>query len=73
VPASASFLRRRATLGLSCADDSPLLLDEHGAAISAEAAPLKLRFARSVRVSIEGNAGFCRGLLHTRYPEAVGN
>jgi hypothetical protein len=26
-----------------------------------------------VRVSIEGNAGFCRGLLHTRYPEAIAN
>lgn len=32
-----------------------------------------LRFARSVRVSIEGDAGFWRGLLHTRYPEAVGD
>jgi hypothetical protein len=26
-----------------------------------------LRFARTVRVSIEGNAGLCRGLLATRY------
>jgi hypothetical protein len=26
-----------------------------------------LRFAQTVRVSIDGNAGFCRGLLETRY------
>ncbi len=72
-PERTSLLRRRASLGLPGMDDSPLLLDEHGSPISAAEAPLKLRFARSVRVSIEGNAGFCRGLLHTRYPEAVGN
>jgi hypothetical protein len=26
-----------------------------------------LRFAKLTRLSIEGNAGFCRGLLATRY------
>jgi metal-sulfur cluster biosynthetic enzyme len=72
-PALTSLLRRRAALGLDCSSESPLLLDEHGEPITAAQAPLRLRFARSVRVSIEGNAGFCRGLLHTRYPEAVGN
>ena len=50
-----------------------LLLDVSGDEIPAGAAPLRLRYARSVRVSVEGNAGFCRGLLHTRYPEAVSN
>jgi len=29
-----------------------------------------LRRARSTRISIDGNAHFCRGLLRTRYPEA---
>ncbi len=72
-PALTSLLRRRAALGLDCSRESPLLLDEEGRAIPAAEAPLRLRYARSVRVSIEGNAGFCRGLLHTRYPEAVGN
>jgi hypothetical protein len=48
-----------------------LLLDEHGRAIGAAEAPLRLRYARAVRVSIDGNAGFCRGLLRTRYPEEV--
>jgi hypothetical protein len=31
---------------------------------------LQLRRARSVRISIDGNAHFCRGLLATRYPGA---
>ena len=57
-------LRRRSRLGVSsafalCADD--------GAPLSGERMPGWLRFARTVRVSIEGNAGFCRGLLETRY------
>jgi hypothetical protein len=29
---------------------------------------MRLRRARSVRISIDGNAHFCRGLLQTRYP-----
>ena len=29
-----------------------------------------MRKARSVRISIDGNAHFCRGLLATRYPGA---
>jgi len=33
--------------------------------------PLRLRFARSIRISIDGNAHFCRGLLRTRYPESA--
>ncbi len=31
--------------------------------------PLALRRARSTRISIDGNAHFCRGLLRTRYGE----
>lgn len=38
-----------------------------------EVPELLLRCARSVRISIEGNAGFSRGLLHTSYPEAIAN
>ena len=30
---------------------------------------MRLRFARSVRISMEGNAHFCRGLLATRYDD----
>lgn len=32
---------------------------------------MRLRFARSVRISIDGNAHFCRGLLRTRYPQSA--
>ena len=31
---------------------------------------MALRRARSTRISIDGNAHFCRGLLATRYPGA---
>ncbi len=31
--------------------------------------PMRLRFARSVRISMEGNSHFCRGLLATRYAD----
>jgi hypothetical protein len=64
-PALDALLCRRSALGLDCSPDAPLLLDEHGE----EMTPLRLRYARSVRLSIDGNAGFCRGLLRTRYEE----
>jgi metal-sulfur cluster biosynthetic enzyme len=62
--AAAAVARRRERLGLLsgtalCADD--------GSPLTEERLPGWLRFARTVRVSIEGNAGFCRGLLETRY------
>jgi metal-sulfur cluster biosynthetic enzyme len=66
-PALTAMLHRRAVLDLDCAPDSPLRLDEHGMPLT----PARARYARSVRLSIEGNAGFCGGLLRTRYPEVV--
>jgi hypothetical protein len=39
--------------------------------VPSEDAAMRLRFARTVRVSIDGNAHFCRGLLTTRYPESA--
>ena len=32
---------------------------------------MALRRARSTRISIDGNAHFCRGLLRTRYGDEV--
>jgi metal-sulfur cluster biosynthetic enzyme len=61
------LLRRRSALGLRTDDAAPVLVDEHGTAIPAEHLPVSLRFARTTRVSIEGNSGFCRGLLRVRY------
>jgi metal-sulfur cluster biosynthetic enzyme len=60
--------RRRA---LSLPDDPAalVLVDHTGASYDETAVPLVIRRARSTRISIEGNAHFCRGLLRTRYPE----
>lgn len=63
----ARLLRRRLALGLRTDDAAPVLLDDAGRPVPAERLPLTLRFARTTRVSIEGNSGFCRGLLRVRY------
>ncbi|MQA63001.1 MAG: DUF59 domain-containing protein [Actinophytocola sp.] len=68
-PERLSLLRRRDELGLPTTPDSPLLVDDDGEPVLAEQAALRLRYAQAVRVSIDGNAGFCRGLLRTRYPK----
>jgi metal-sulfur cluster biosynthetic enzyme len=62
--------RRRADLGLRSGPDDPVMVDGFGEAWTMETIPLKLRFAKAVRISIDGNAHFCRGLLRTRYPDA---
>ena len=71
VPPSRALSRlreRRAELGLPAGNDAPLLVDPAtGAMISAEALPLHLRKAKVTRVSIEANAGICRGMLRHRY------
>jgi metal-sulfur cluster biosynthetic enzyme len=61
------LVRRRRELGLPCEPEAALLLHEDGRPISAADLPTQLRFARTTRVSIEGNATFCRGLLSVRY------
>jgi metal-sulfur cluster biosynthetic enzyme len=70
VPHSVAFekyLERRAELGLDVSQEAPLLVDPDGKRVPREAVVEHLRFARTVRVSIEGNAELCRGLLATRY------
>ena len=70
VPASNllnKYLERRAALGLDTSGDAPLLVDPDGMRIPEDAVVQHLRFARTVRTSIEGNAELCRGLLATRY------
>jgi metal-sulfur cluster biosynthetic enzyme len=66
-----ALLRRRAALGLSTDPACPVLVDATGSPYPREEVPLRLRMARSVRISIDGNAHFCRGLLRTRYPESA--
>ena len=62
-----ALLRRRADLELPWDSDALVLVDHDG---RPPADPeLALRRARSTRISIDGNAHFCRGLLRTRYGE----
>jgi metal-sulfur cluster biosynthetic enzyme len=67
-PALDRLRQRRTELGLPAGDDAPLLIDPvTSAALGADAVPLHLRKARTTRVSIEANAGICRGMLRHRY------
>ena len=70
VPVSEAFekyLSRREELGLDVSAEAPFVVDPDGNQIPEEAVVAHLRFAKLTRLSIEGNAGFCRGLLATRY------
>jgi hypothetical protein len=66
--AKAALVRRRLSLGLTVDGTAQVLVDDHGSPVPQESAALTLRRARSTRISIDGNAHFCRGLLATRYP-----
>ncbi len=66
-PELETYLQRRAELGLDVSPEAPLVVDTDGKPIPAELLEGHLRFAHLTRVSIEGNAGFCRGMLATRY------
>ena len=75
VPPSEAFekyLERRAELGVDISPGAPLVVDPDGKRVPEGAVVQHLRFARTVRVSIEGNAGLCRGLLATRYDGVPG-
>lgn len=61
------YLSRREELGLVVAAEAPFLVDPDGNQVPEGAVVEHLRFARLTRISIEGNAGMCRGLLATRY------
>jgi metal-sulfur cluster biosynthetic enzyme len=63
-----ALLHRRSTLGLSVAPEALVMVDHHGHGYPPDDVPMTLRRARSTRISIDGNAHFCRGLLRTRYP-----
>jgi metal-sulfur cluster biosynthetic enzyme len=64
-----AYLAARGELGLDCSPPAPALTDAAGRPVTGEVAAAHLRRARLMRVSIEGNAAFCRGLLATRYGE----
>ncbi|MFG1932360.1 iron-sulfur cluster assembly protein [Mycobacterium sp. NPDC048908] len=68
---TAALLRRRQALGLSTAPDAFVVVNHEGRTYSADDVPMALRRARSTRISIEGNAHFCRALLRTRYQDEL--
>jgi metal-sulfur cluster biosynthetic enzyme len=65
----------RATLGLPVGEDAPAFVLPQRGRVDAAGLDRYLRITRLIRVSLEGNAGLCRSLLHTRYaadlPEKV--
>ena len=65
---AAALRRRRAAVGLPVDDAAPVLVHDDGSRPGPGQAAMVLRRARSVRISVDGNAHFCRGLLTTRYP-----
>jgi metal-sulfur cluster biosynthetic enzyme len=68
-PEKSALLRRRFALGLSLCPNGRVVVDDEGRTLPSDEVPMRLRFARSVRISMEGNAHFCRGLLATRYDD----
>ena len=65
-----ALLRRRAALGLPDRPDALVLVNHDGDGYAPSDVPMALRRARSTRISVDGNAHFCRGLLRTRYPDS---
>jgi metal-sulfur cluster biosynthetic enzyme len=57
----------REQLGIDASPDSPAFVLADGSALDAAGLARFVRVARLVRLSLEGNAGFCRSLLATRY------
>ena len=62
-----ALVRRRLAVGLPTEPDAVVLVDQDGRPYATGDVPMALRRARSTRISIDGNAHFCRGLLRTRY------
>jgi len=69
--AKEKYLSRREELGLDVSVEAPFVVDPDGNRVPEEAVIQHLRFARVTRLSIEANAGFCRGVLAARYPDAA--
>jgi metal-sulfur cluster biosynthetic enzyme len=65
----------RVQLGIDASPASPAFVLADGSVLDAGGLARFVRVARLVRLSLEGNAGFCRSLLATRYgipdPEEV--
>ncbi|MGJ0121632.1 iron-sulfur cluster assembly protein [Williamsia sp. MIQD14] len=67
--ATRSLRSRRRAIGLGTDADDLVLVDADGTSYAPDAVTHALRRARSTRISIEGNAHWCKGLLGTRYAD----
>jgi len=70
--AKQKYLSRRDELGLDVSGEAPFVVDPDGRQVPEEAVIKHLRFARVTRLSIEANAGFCRGVLAARQGDPSG-
>jgi metal-sulfur cluster biosynthetic enzyme len=66
-PETELYLERRLELGLDTSPHATFLVTADGKPIPEGSLNEHRRFARTVGVSIEANAGLCRALLETRY------
>ncbi len=57
----------RAALGLDARPEAPAFVAADGVPVGAADMPRFVRMTHLVSLSLEGNAGLCRGLLKTRY------
>ncbi|HET6499676.1 MAG TPA: iron-sulfur cluster assembly protein [Amycolatopsis sp.] len=64
-----ALMRRREAIGLPTHSHALVMVDHDGNPVAKSDVALWLRLAATTRVSIEGNAHFCRGLLATRYAD----
>ncbi|MGH2699964.1 MAG: iron-sulfur cluster assembly protein [Actinomycetota bacterium] len=62
-----AYLARRRELGLGSSGEEPFLVDAAGRVPPDHSIEAHVRFARTVGLSLETNASFCKGLLATRY------
>lgn len=66
VPGADRYRELRTALGLPTEPEAPLLLDPDGRMVPSSEVEQLLTESRLTRVSVEGNADFCQGMLATR-------
>ena len=66
-PKTLRYVEQLERLGLDASPGAWAIVRADGTRVSSDQIEFYLRLARLTRVSIEGNAAFCRGLLQTRY------
>lgn len=64
---AATYMRRRAALGLPMMADDPLIIDDAGQRLQVGGLKEFMRRSRSIRMNIMFNTTFCKGMFRTRY------